>query len=481
VNSLRKRRIPEALLWQHAFGAALTAFLSGIPSRTGYARHGRRLLLTRAAVQGPEELAAHEVFSHLRLVREAGLPAPFSLPRLPAPPAASPAGTAEGGGPPGLVPGQAGLRPGRAVSPPCRKAEALLPGLEAWLSGRRGFLLALAPGASYGGAKRWPAASFASAARLILEGRRGEAVILGGEGELEACLEAERLLQGGPPCRNLAGKTDLAMCARILSEADLALTNDSGLMHLACALGAPAVAPFGPTDPAATGPLGLRSAVLRSPVPCSPCLRRECPRKERICFAGITPRLAAEAAERLLEAPSRALPSTGRPGRPAVFAGGLPREAFLASEDLPVIFALSPRAAADRRLEPPERARAWPFDPAFSRASRPFPGGKADAAPAPGPAPQASFAGLPAYLVPEGSPQGFFRDLCLRLGVDPARSFWLGPSLESLAPARALGGKAALWLGKGSGLPEDVLQGDWLPGVVAPGFQQALDWAGAVR
>jgi heptosyltransferase-2 len=172
IKELRRRNYPRALLFQNAFGAALTAFLAGVPSRAGYSRHGRRPLLTLPVDPRPEDLAAHEVFYHLRLVSEAGMPAPFSLPR---------------------ISGFSGIR---RIS----GAQLFPQGSEGGQDPeeKRGFLLALAPGASYGSAKRWPAKSFATAARLILEGRPGKAVILGGTSELEACAETESLLQGGP-------------------------------------------------------------------------------------------------------------------------------------------------------------------------------------------------------------------------------------------------------------------------------------------
>jgi heptosyltransferase-2 len=454
ARSLRRRAIPRAILFQNAFGAALTAWLAGVPERVGWNRHLRRMLLTLPVDPAPEDLAAHEVFYHLKLVREAGLPAPFSLPLLEPP---APCGTGAGPGADSAAPG-----PGQGTVTRERP---------------RGFLLALAPGASYGGAKRWPAASFAAAAKLILEGRPGgSAVILGGRGEeAAAASETARLLAGGPPCRNLAGMTDLAECAAVLAGADLALTNDSGLMHLACALGTPAVTPFGPTDPVTTGPLGRRSAVLRAPVPCSPCLRRECHLKERICFAGVTPRMAAEAAERLLERTPAPFPDLGGRGAPAAFAcslpGGKPPAPLAAPPGVTLVFAIPAREAGDPRLEAP--ALAWD-SPGWPDAPRlPFP-----QSPPGFPEPAASFGRRPVYIVPEAWPGRFFRDLARGLGADPAGSVWLAPDTEPLRAGRRAGGRTALWLGAGRGLPEGLLAGDFLPDICAPDFQRALDWTG---
>ncbi|MDR1082179.1 MAG: lipopolysaccharide heptosyltransferase II [Deltaproteobacteria bacterium] len=460
ARDLRRRRVAKALLWQNAFGAALTAWLAGAPERVGWNRHGRRALLTIPVDPAPEDLAAHEVFYHLKLVREAGMEAPFSLPRMPAPdPAASPSGLFP------LVP-----------PPPGRGGGA----------GDGSFLLALAPGASFGGAKRWPARNFAAAAALILEGRRGgRAVILGGTGEMGAARETEMLLSGGPPCRNLAGLTGLGECAAVLAASDLALTNDSGLMHLACALGTPTVTPFGPTDPVTTGPLGARSAVIRTPAACSPCLKRECPLKERICFEGATPRAAAEAADRLL-APPPPFPGIGDPGTPAVFSSSLPEDGtFDSPEGMGIVFVLPGRHASDPRLGPPELAEPFlPGSPGSPRA-RQTPAGASGARRRPPsstpPAPAASFGGRPVFILPEVRTGRLLREMARDLGADPRRSVWLSSDPETLGTAGLLGCRSGLWLRRGRGLPEGLLGGAALPDLCAPDFQRALDWAGTVK
>jgi heptosyltransferase-2 len=476
ASGLRRMRPAKAVLWQNAFGAALTALLAGAPERVGYSRHGRRLLLTLPVEPAPEDLAAHEVFYHLKLAAEAGLEAPFSFPRLDLQ-----AGRGKGGEPHGEGGAAGGLAGAGGL------ADEGVPPLP------EGFLVALAPGASFGGAKRWPAARFAATARLVLEGRRGGAVILGGPGELEAARETTERLEGGPPFLNLAGRTGLADCARILARADLAVTNDSGLMHLACALGTPTVTPFGPTSPVTTGPLGARSAVLRSPAPCSPCLRRECPLKERICFASATPRAAAEGAERLLTVPAG---PSGTAGATGVFAASLPPEGFRSPEGLPIVFVLPERASGDTRLGPPAAARPLRLPgsgpapgPGSSRgpgpsALEPGPSGslaaRAGAAFGAPPAPRASFRGRPVYFLEDGQDFMGYADIALSLGLDPARSVWLASEADPLTPARALGGRACLWLGKGRGLPDGLLAREFLPDICAPGFQRALDWAEAV-
>ena len=98
---------------------------------------------------------------------------------------------------------------------------------------------------------------------------------------------------------NLAGRTDLATLAGVLSHCRGLVTNDSGAMHLAAAVGTSVTAVFGPTDDTATRPIGDAHAVLTHPVWCRPCMLRECPIDHR-CMRGVTPAVVLDAARRVL-------------------------------------------------------------------------------------------------------------------------------------------------------------------------------------
>ncbi len=103
-----------------------------------------------------------------------------------------------------------------------------------------------------------------------------------------------------------AGRTDLRVLIALLRRTDLLVTVDSGPMHLAAALGTPLVALFGPTDPRLTGPYGSGGAVLRVPLPCSPCLKRRCQiREDRLCMRSISEEEVAVAASRILAGGNR--------------------------------------------------------------------------------------------------------------------------------------------------------------------------------
>jgi heptosyltransferase-2 len=97
----------------------------------------------------------------------------------------------------------------------------------------------------------------------------------------------------------LNGKTSLETLIGVLAESTLMVTNDSGPMHIAAALGIPTVAIFGPTDETATGPHGPRTCVIKHAVECSPCLLRECPIDHR-CMNGVTVEQVCRAAKELV-------------------------------------------------------------------------------------------------------------------------------------------------------------------------------------
>jgi lipopolysaccharide heptosyltransferase II len=251
---LRAERFDAAILLQNAFDAALMAWMAGIPERIGYNRDGRGLLLTCAVpVPEPGEIPRHERFYYLELLRRAGLmesyPACDSI-RLDGIDAARRAGMAH--------------------------LAAL--GIES-------AALGISPGAAYGNAKRWLPERFAETAARF----PGVPVLLfGSAGERPLCGSvAAPLERAGFQVRNLAGETTLREFIEIAAACRLFLTNDSGGMHVASALGVPTIAIFGATDDTTTGPTGPLAQVVREHAECSPCLLRECPTDHR-CMARVT-------------------------------------------------------------------------------------------------------------------------------------------------------------------------------------------------
>lgn len=224
----------------NSFAAALGLWLAGARGRLGYAANGRSPLLT-VAVGGRETLTAvHLVYYYLGLLRALGEveEEDIVLPRI--------------------------------YLSPAERGEAR----ELLSRSRQGPWVGLAPGAAYGPAKRWPAERFAQVARELAEEAGVCPVILGGPGEEEVA--AMVAAQAGVPLLNLAGRTTLRQALAVLSHLRVLISNDSGLMHAAAALGVPVVAIFGSTNPLVTGPLSPRASVLSHPPDCSPCLKRTC-------------------------------------------------------------------------------------------------------------------------------------------------------------------------------------------------------------
>jgi heptosyltransferase-2 len=254
-HQLRSRRFDCAILLQNAFEAAWIAWLARIPTRIGYKRDGRQLLLTRAVnVPKPGEIPRHERFYYLELLRRAGI-----IPALP-------------------------------------ESEEIRLGSGAVPSAKR--VIGVSPGAAYGTAKRWLPERFAEAAGTLATARGASIALFGSKGERELCGEVAQLLNGHQVI-NYAGQTTLAQFIDLASGCELFLTNDSGSMHIASALGVPTVAIFGATDDSTTGPTGRNARVVRHPVDCSPCLLRECPIDHR-CMTGVGAERVVQEALQLL-------------------------------------------------------------------------------------------------------------------------------------------------------------------------------------
>ena len=243
-----------AILLPNSFQAAVAAARAGIPERWGYRTDWRGMLLTRAIDRPPAGL--HQVDYYQHLVRALGFPNGPDAPRL-------------------------------EVSPEIRTAAAQVLEQAGW-DGRMP-LVALAPGAAYGGAKRWPAESFAALARA-LAGDGLRPVLIGGAADAPGGRAVQAALGDPTLALNLIGRTDLPTLAGVLTAARMLVTNDSGAMHLAAALGTPVTAMFGPTDERITAPRPARpsrsaAVVLTHPVWCRPCMLRECPLITPACAA----------------------------------------------------------------------------------------------------------------------------------------------------------------------------------------------------
>jgi heptosyltransferase-2 len=136
-------------------------------------------------------------------------------------------------------------------------------------------ILGINPGAAYGSAKRWLPDRFAEVAYWFIKDTGGSVVVFGGKDDKDTAHEIVKLavIHGaGPSVVDMAGCTTLRELIGEISECDVFLSNDSGPMHVAYAVGTPLVALFGSTDPALTGPVGGGSVVIHHPSPAAPVL-----------------------------------------------------------------------------------------------------------------------------------------------------------------------------------------------------------------
>lgn len=159
------------------------------------------------------------------------------------------------------------------------------------LEGKTKPVVALCPGAEYGRSKRWPARHFASLSTTLCQ--QGYAVwLLGSPKEKTVADEVQALSEENVV--NLAGQTSLEEAVHVLSMADIAVTNDSGLMHIAAAVSTRVVALYGSSDPTYTPPLTDKATILSRHLSCSPCFKRECPFGHYRCLEELEPTLVLE-------------------------------------------------------------------------------------------------------------------------------------------------------------------------------------------
>jgi len=163
--------------------------------------------------------------------------------------------------------------------------------------------VALMPGAEYGPAKRWPTQSFAELAAALAAA--GRSVLLLGSAKERPLGEEIRALARSPRVSNLCGATALGDVVDLLAAAAAAVSNDSGLLHVAAAAGTPVVAIYGSSSPAYTPPLTADATIVYRALECSPCFARECPLGHLRCLREIAASDVLRAVEAVLAAPRR--------------------------------------------------------------------------------------------------------------------------------------------------------------------------------
>ncbi|SLM46180.1 putative Lipopolysaccharide heptosyltransferase II [Nitrospira japonica] len=253
VPALRADRFDLAIDLQGLFRSAAMARLSGVPERIGFAnaREGSPWFYTRhVPVPHPN---MHAVDRYLLVAKALGAdehPAEFKF-RIP-------------------------HRDHETVDRALKQA--------GWTAGER--FVAVNVSARWP-TKRWPVASFAALSDLIVQRGIGSVLFIGGPNERAEVAQVKALMKARS--LDLCGALPVGLLPALLGRADLLVTNDSGPMHVAAAVGTPVAAMFGPTSPLCTGPYGAGHGVLMHPVPCSPCFSRTCSNSKHLaCLTDIT-------------------------------------------------------------------------------------------------------------------------------------------------------------------------------------------------
>ena len=242
AKELKARKFDMAILLQNAVEAAIITWLAGIPVRCGYNSDARGLLLTHSVQRTDDIRKVHQIHYYLEMVKSFGcLSAEASV----------------------------HLHPGNEYQILSEKifAEHDI--------GMQPLLVGLAPGATYGPAKRWFPERFAAVGDRLIEDLSAQVLLFGSREDGKSA----DLVQQHANHRfiNLAGKTNLKEAIAVISRCSLFISNDSGLMHVAGALNIPTVAIFGSTNPVTTSPVGERSVIIYKGASCSPCLKETCP------------------------------------------------------------------------------------------------------------------------------------------------------------------------------------------------------------
>src|SRR5256886_2083496 len=279
-SPFRRHAFDLAIVFPNSPRSALEVWLARIPQRIGYARPWRNFFLTTRVPARPDavKMRKRSAAEIKRLVAAGPADATGNLPHAPPPPPAAHhlcqylrLVAALGANPEPLPP----LLEVAGDEVAAVKQKFSLADSVRWFG--------LHPGAEYGPAKRWPRDRFIAAATETQKHTNCRWLIFGSRTDVSLATGMADLLQqafpSAPPL-HLAGQTTLRELCALLKLCRVLLTNDTGPMHVAAAVGTPVVAVFGSTSPELTAPGSpgdSRHRLLKSDAPCSPCFRRECP------------------------------------------------------------------------------------------------------------------------------------------------------------------------------------------------------------
>ncbi|MDL2269551.1 lipopolysaccharide heptosyltransferase II [Desulfosarcina sp. OttesenSCG-928-A07] len=253
AGDLRRCRFDATILLQNAIEAALITFMAKIPIRIGFDTDARRFLLTHPVHRTPAIKAVHQTGYYLEILKGAG----------------------RFGGSPELS---------LTILPEERKRAREILVQEGWKG--RGPLIGINPSATFGPAKQWFPERYAALADQLHAALNATIVIFGGPSDKELGCRVSGMMTS--PAIDLSGKTTLRDAMAVIDLCRLFVTNDSGLMHVAAALGTPQVAIFGSTNSTTTSPFSQNSRIVRVPMACSPCMKPVCPLGHMDCMKAVS-------------------------------------------------------------------------------------------------------------------------------------------------------------------------------------------------
>jgi heptosyltransferase II len=260
---LKKKKFDAAILMQNAMEAAIMALFARIPIRAGYNSDGRGIWLTHSIHRTKEIKKIHQIDYYLEMVKALGC---------------------------------VSINKGIHMETKISRVDARTV-LGKYIPDDKKQIVGIAPGATYGPAKKWFPERFAAIADKIAADHSCRIILLGGKSDAETTEVVQKYAT--TDLINLAGKTSLREAIYLISQCRLFISNDSGLMHIAGALNIPTIALFGSTNPVTTAPPGNQSLIIRHEVPCSPCLKEICP-TDFICMKLISVEEVLTAAQNVL-------------------------------------------------------------------------------------------------------------------------------------------------------------------------------------
>ena len=264
IKELKAQKFDAAILLQNAIEAAIIAYFAQIPVRIGFNTDARTLLLTHPIPCTKKIKEMHQVFYYLKILEGIGLKTSGDELYLKINDSDNE---------------YADEFVNKNVSPQQK-------------------IVGINPAATYGSAKQWFPERFARLADLICETYDYKIVIFGGPDDVELGKTISKMMYN--QVLDLSGKTTLGQALAIISKLNLFITNDSGLMHVAAALKIPLIAIFGSTNPITTSPWSSNSKIVRIPIDCSPCLKKECPKAHKLCMENINVDMVFELVKEML-------------------------------------------------------------------------------------------------------------------------------------------------------------------------------------